>query len=103
MSTELFDHAAEQLERHTDLDRLEARGTLRLAVKQAGLDSESLSFRELKAVFENIMPAELEARGIDNTATTCTTIFEEITRTADASTTEETTSVDDIFKRLGGA
>ena len=102
MSTGLFDLAAEQLERHTDLDRLEARGTLRLAVKNAGLDPKEITLSQLKVVFEKVMPKELLARGIDAAATTCETIMAEITRTADPADAVAKDSVDEIFQRLGG-
>ena len=102
MSTDLFDHAAEQLERHTNLDRLEARGTLRLAIKQAGLDAKGLTLQQLDAVFEKVMPNELEARGIDAATTTCCTVMAEIRRTAASTDTASKGSVDDIFRRLGG-
>ena len=102
MSTDLFDHAAEQLERHTDLDRLEARGTLRLVVKHAGLDAKSLTLQQLDAVFERVMPKELEVRGIDTAATTCHTIMAEIRRTAAPTDTAQAGNADEIFQRLGG-
>ena len=102
MSTGLFDHAAEQLERHTDLDRLEARGTLRLAIKQAGLEARRLTLPQLDAAFEKVMPNELEARGIAAAATTCHTIMAEIMRTADPTDTARADSADEIFQRLGG-
>jgi hypothetical protein len=102
MSTEIFDLAAEQLERHTDLDRLEARGTLRLAVKEAGLDPKEISLRQIKVVFEKVMPRELEVRGIEAADTTCQTIMDEITRSAGPASANTGNSVDDIFQRLGG-
>ncbi|MCH7599558.1 MAG: hypothetical protein IH881_06125 [Myxococcales bacterium] len=101
MSTTLFDHAADQLESNTPLSRLEARGTLRIALKDAGLDVNNLTLNELSAVFEKLMPAELEARGIDCAATTCTAVMAEITRTADTSTAPIQNS-DSVFRRLGG-
>jgi len=102
VATGLFDHAAEQLERHTHLNHLEARGTLRLAVKEAGLDAKSLTLPQLTAVFEKVMPSELEDRGIEAAATTCRTILAEITRTADPADTASTGGSDEIFQRLGG-
>jgi hypothetical protein len=102
MQTNLFDCAAEQLEQSTDLDRLEARGTLRLAIKQAGLDSKTLSLPELGVVFEKVMPGELKLRGIGSPKEICGTVIQNLKRTE--STTEETpnSSIDDIFHRLGG-
>ncbi|MCZ6785127.1 MAG: hypothetical protein O7G30_17645, partial [Proteobacteria bacterium] len=60
----LFDFAAEQLEHRTDLDRLEARGTLRIALKAAGLDSRSVTAEQLQVAVEKILPTELTTRGI---------------------------------------
>ena len=102
MSTGLFDLAAEQLEHHTDLDRLEARGTLRLAVKDAGLDPKEITLDQLVVVFDKVMPTELQIRGIDAAESTCQTIMESITRKADPADTGAKDSVDDIFQRLGG-
>ena len=102
MPTGLFDLAAEQLESHTDLDRLEARGTLRLAVKEAGLDPKDISLNQLKVVFGKVMPRELQVRGIEAAATTCKTIMEVITRTADPTDAGTKDSADEIFHRLGG-
>ncbi len=39
MATTLFDVAAERLEAGAEMERLAARGTLRLALKEAGLDA----------------------------------------------------------------
>jgi hypothetical protein len=102
MSTGLFDLAAEQLESHTDLDRLEARGTLRLAVKEAGLDPKKITLDQLKVVFDKVMPRELQVRGIDAAATTCQTIMESVARQAGPADAGAQDSVDDIFQRLGG-
>ncbi len=101
MAIDLFDHAAAQLERHTDLDRLEARGTLRLAIKLAGLEAKRLTLHQLEAVFEKVMPEQLAVRGIDSTATTCSTVMAEIARTAETIEAGGDNS-DEIFQRLGG-
>ena len=56
MASGLFDVAAESLEAHSVLDRLEARGTLRLALKAGGLDAESLTVKQLDVVLERVLP-----------------------------------------------
>ena len=53
------------LESSTSLDRLESRGTVRLALKQAGLDPAGASPAQLAVVVEKLLPAELESRGVD--------------------------------------
>lgn len=103
MADALFDIAAEKLEASTQMDRLEARGTLRLALKEAGLDPQRLTIPQLRAVFEKLMPKELEARGVADAAATCADVMEQIASSADEAELATATSPDDIFKRLGGS
>jgi hypothetical protein len=103
MATDLFDLAAEKLERTTEMDRLAARGTLRIALKEAGLDAHKLTIPQLRAVFEKLMPKELDARGVSDTAVACKAIMDEIAGSADAIDIASSASPDDVFKRLGGS
>ena len=103
MATDLFDLAAEKLERTTDMDRLAARGTLRIALKEAGLDAHKLTLPQLRAVFERLMPKELDARGVSDAAATCEAAMDEIARSADAIDLASSASPDDVFKRIGGS
>ena len=101
MATDLFDLAAEKLERTTNMDRLAARGTLRIALKEAGLDAHKLTLPQLRAVFERLMPKELDARGVSDAVATCEAAMDEIARSADAIDIASSASPDDVFKRLG--
>ena len=101
MPTTLFDLAAERLEEGSGMDRLEARGTLRLAVKEAGLDVQNLTVTQLRAVFEKLMPGELEARGVTDAAETCQSVMRDIAGAASAADLKDANSPDEIFKRLG--
>jgi hypothetical protein len=101
MATDLFDLAAEKLEGRTDMDRLAARGTLRIALKEAGLDAQKLTVPQLRAVFEKLMPKELEARGVNDAAATCQAAMNEIASSADSIGIAPSVSADDVFKRLG--
>jgi hypothetical protein len=103
MADTLFDIAAESLEGHTDMDRLAARGTLRIATKEAGLDAQKLTLPQLRVVFERLMPKELEARGVSDAAAVCTATMDEIALSANTLDAGSSTSPDDIFKRLGGS
>jgi len=94
-----FDWLAEALEEATSLDRLEARGTLRIALKNAGLDAASASVKELKVVLEKVMPAELEARGISHAAKACADLARGIEAVADDDSRAESPA--DVFARLG--
>lgn len=53
------------------MDRLQARGTVRLALKQAGLDPASVTPREMSVVVGKILPAELDARGVAASESIC--------------------------------
>jgi hypothetical protein len=102
MAADLFDFAAEKLEQHTSFSRLEARGTLRIALKSAGLDLNSLTVDQIGVVFEKLMPGELERRGVSDAASICSTVIGELANApapADAASSDD---VDGIFRRLGG-
>jgi len=99
----IFDFAAEQLEQHTGFSRLEARGTLRIAVKAAGLDARSVTSGQLSVVFEKVLPVELEKRGVKDAAKVCSAVIEELANAPAAASDESPTDLDGIFRRLGGS
>ena len=103
MTSELFNLAAKHLEQRTDLDLLEARGTLRLALENSGVDPKTLTLRQLQVVFQKVVPKELELRGVRNVAAVCTKVMTRVLRTADSIEDAPVHSVDDTFKRLGGS
>jgi hypothetical protein len=100
MASDLFTTVADRLCELSDLDRLEARGTIRLAFKKAGLDVMSFGLDELEAVFSKIMPGELEARGCTDAVATCDAIMESLAGDVPESAAEST---DEIMRRLGRA
>jgi hypothetical protein len=103
VAASLFDIAAERLEESAGMDRLAARGTLRLALKEAGLDVENLTISQLRVVFEKLMPGELEARGVGDAAATCEAVVRDIESAASAADLKASNSPDEIFERLGGS
>jgi hypothetical protein len=97
--TRVFTHICEALEARTQLDRLQARGTVRIALKQAGLDPTAVTLREMAVVVEKILPAELRARGVASAESICSDLrasLSTLPREESAETPE------DIFERLGG-
>jgi hypothetical protein len=60
-----FEAASSCLEQSSALHRLAARGTIRIALKQAGLDARTVTARELGVVAARLLPAELAARGAE--------------------------------------
>ncbi len=75
----VFDHACGELERRTSLDRLSARGTVRIAVRSAGLDVSSIDVPQMQVLLRKVLPGELESRGVPEGRTVC----EEIARALD--------------------
>ena len=60
-----FGVVCDALENATSLDRLEARGTVRIALKSAGLDARTVNASQLRVVIEKVLPDELKSRGVD--------------------------------------
>jgi len=95
-----FDYLCDELERESTLERLEARGTVRIAVKQAGLDPLNATPRELAVVVEKVLPGELAARGIENGNALCASLAQRVA-SREAGAARETP--ESIFARLGGS
>ena len=70
MVNPVFDALAETLERETGFDRLAARGTLRLALRAAGLDPSARA-GEWVDVVTRLLGRELESRGVDQPEAVC--------------------------------
>ena len=102
MAANLFDFAAERLEHHTSFDRLTARGTLRIALKVAGLDPKNLTGAQLQVVFEKVMPGELDSRGVSNVLAVCAAVIADLESVRGGAEDAIATSPDEIFARLAG-
>jgi len=95
-----FELACQELESNTSLDRLEARGTVRLSIKAAGLDSRSVTPDQMTVVVANLLSGELASRGVADGDRVCAALAEKLGRleTSDLADTPEA-----VFARLGGA
>ena len=94
-----FAFACDELERLTKLTREEARGTVRLALRDAGFTATAVGAREMKVVFERLMPKELASRRIEGGDQLCAEIGErvgELREDARPDTPER------VFARLAG-
>ena len=96
---EAFDFVCDQIEARTSLDRLAARGTVRIALKQAGLDSRSVTPEQIAIVAEKVLSAELANRGIQSAAALCGEIASKARRLSGRGSAE---TPDAVFRRLGG-
>ena len=97
----VFESVSGQLERETELDRIEARGTLRIALKAAGLRAKDLTAKEAIAVLEHVLPVELERRGVDASEAVCERIRRELARSG-VDRESEAETPQSVFERLGG-
>ncbi len=102
MACELFDLAAERLEHHTSLDRMEARGTLRLVLKESGLDPKRVTPGQLCVVLANVMPRELKTRGVGDPAAVCNAVTGDLTESWALTDMPPSSDPDEVFGRLGG-
>ncbi len=82
------------------MNRLESRGTLRIAIKGAGLEPDSVTPDQLKVVFEKLMPVELERRDIADGAKVCAAAVQDLA--AAPAEQDESPDLDEVFGRLGG-
>jgi hypothetical protein len=98
--TEAFTSVCVKLEAETTLDQLESRGTVRLALKQAGLSARSVTPSQMAVVLESVLPNELEIRGIDNAAGLCGRLKSYVLTLEN---TLDQDSPEAVFDRLGGA
>jgi hypothetical protein len=100
-SATAFDWICAELERLTSLDTLEARGTVRLSLKRAGLEARSASPDQLSVVVSRVLVRELQARGIESADQVCETLAIGLKSQGPASSAGE--SPEEVFKRLGGS
>lgn len=97
--TTVFDQVAEHLEQSTSFDRLEARGTLRIALKEAGFDAKTVRVSDLRVVIERVLPGELTARGIEDSGSIVARLASSLDAVHDS---PEGESPESVFRRLGG-
>ena len=94
-----FTTVCDHLQRATGLERPAARGTVRLALKEAGLDPETVTAEQMAVVTEKVLPAELEALRISDVDGHCRAIRGRLKRLG---TTEggADNSPEAVFERL---
>ncbi|HEB88733.1 MAG TPA: hypothetical protein ENI85_04110 [Deltaproteobacteria bacterium] len=94
----VFDRISGKLEEVTSFNRLEARGTLRIALKQSGLDAKALSPEQVRVVIERVLPQHLRDRGIEDVEQVCRILVAHVPRNEDFDSAD---SPEAIFSRLG--
>ncbi|MBW2314011.1 MAG: hypothetical protein JRH10_07450 [Deltaproteobacteria bacterium] len=94
-----FTIVCDHLERATVLERPAARGTVRLALKEAGLDPESVTPSQMAVVTEKLLPSELEALRITDVNGHCQSIRGRLKRLESDSSSSDA-SPEAVFERL---
>ena len=94
-----FDFVCTHLEQRTSLNRLEARGTVRLALKSAGLDAARVTPAQMRTVIEKILPGELRNRAVETPERLCTALAT-LLSSSQLSETVASESPEAIFSRL---
>ena len=94
-----FEAASACLEKSSSLTNIEARGTIRLALKAAGFDAKSVSPQMLSVVLRRVLPGELRSRRISDPDHICSKIALAL---EGVSADPAADSAEAVFKRLGG-
>ena len=95
----VFEWVCDALEQRTDLERLEARGTVRIALREAGLDAAAVTTDQMRVVLDKVLAGELSARAIDDPDAVCEQIAKGLDDAGvEAAPTEP--SPEDVFRRL---
>jgi hypothetical protein len=102
MADSIFDFVAEKLEACTVLEKLEARGTVRIALNEAGLDARSVTRHQMAVMLERTMPAELAARGVSQAEELCRTLARGLDDFSPVGAESGQDTPEDVFRRLGG-
>ncbi len=102
MAETLFEFIAAQIEERTELDKLEARGTLRIALKEAGLDLRSVTGEQMAVMLAKTMPKELVTRGVEGPDGLCRELVSVLEGSSVAAPNREQEPPEDVFRRLGG-
>jgi hypothetical protein len=96
----VFDFVCDKLEAATRMDRLAVRGTVRIALKQAGLEARSVTAQQMSVVLERVLPNELSSRGVEGGEALCSSIRSGLPTVAAGAQVD---TPDAVFQRLGGA
>lgn len=101
MESEAFTLVCDHLIRNTGLDRPAARGTVRLALREAGLDATTVSPGQMRVVVNKLLPVELRSLRIADVEGHCHAIEGRLARLqknpAGGDTPER------VFERIGGS
>jgi len=96
-----FEWAADELEKLSRLSRLEARGTLRIALKEAGLLPKGVNYRSMLVVFERVLPQMLGRRGVKDAPEICRVMAGLLRDRAGMEGSSDMDTPEKVFARMG--
>lgn len=96
----VFERVADELEVMSRMSRLEARGTLRIALKDAGLVPKTVNAKAMLVVLERILPALLNRRGIHGASEVCRALCQ-VVRSLTSETAYDGETPEKVFARIG--
>jgi hypothetical protein len=100
LSESLFEFVADTLLEKSDLENLEARGTIRLALKSSGLTAREVTPEQMAVIITQVMPRELRVRGVENPEAVCEALSQAVKGFNPGDGDSESTSPEDVFRRL---
>jgi hypothetical protein len=93
-----FAWTCRELEVSAGLSTLVARGTVRLALRQAGLQPQAVSGEQMAIVLRELLPQELANRAVADSERVCRRLADRI----QSQRFEGSDAAVDVFRRLGG-
>lgn len=100
MSESLFEFVADALQNRSELESLEARGTIRLALKASGLTAREVTREQMIVVIDQVLPRELRVRGVEHPEAVCGELSQAVKGFDIQKAESEGTSPEDVFRRL---
>ena len=96
----VFDWVCAALARATSFSDIEARGTIRIALKKGGLTAGEVTTAQLQVVVKRVLPEELRRRGCEDGQAICDQLAVEL---RDQRFESSGQTPEDVFTRLGRA
>ena len=101
MVSPVFEFVASEIERRSALATLEARGTVRLALKRAGLDASNVTSAQMSVLLERVLPEEIRSRGVVGSEELCRAVAVALSGSHPHPAVQPE-SPEAIFRRLAG-
>lgn len=95
----IFEWMSSALEQRTALSRLESRGTLRLVLKELGLNPGNVTAKQMQVIVQRVLAPALEKRRVAGAADLCAALAAELESppVADAAAGRDAY---DVFERM---